>query len=225
MTVAIIYAVLAFVAAYVIGSINFAIIISNIWIKRDIRKFGSGNAGATNVVRSVGVVPGVITFVLDFIKGVAGAYLGYIAFSYLANFVSFPLINAVSGAYLCGTVCQLGHIFPLFFDFKGGKGVATTGGILLILDWKILVVCVLAFGLPFAFSGIISLGSCITAIAMPIAAIVFSLDVGTPNFIFRSVLAILMAIAVLVRHRDNIVRLIKGQEKPIFGKKNEGNNG
>ena len=225
MTVAIIYAVLAFVAAYAIGSINFAIIISNIWIKRDIRKFGSGNAGATNVVRSVGVVPGLLTFLLDFLKGVAGAYLGYIAFSYLANFVTFPLINALSGAYLCGTVCQLGHIFPIFFDFKGGKGVATTGGILLILDWKILVVCVLAFGIPFAFSGIISLGSCITAVAMPVAAIVFSIGAPLPDFIFRVVLALVMAGAVLVRHRDNIVRLAKGQEKPIFKKKNEDKNG
>lgn len=225
MTVAIIFAVLAFVVAYAIGSINFAIIISNIWIKRDIRKFGSGNAGATNVVRSVGVVPGILTFVMDFLKGVAAAYLGFVAFGYLANFVSFPIINAISGAYLCGTVCQLGHIFPLFFDFKGGKGVATTGGILLILDWRILVVCLLAFGIPFAISGIISLGSCITAVAMLISAIVFSIGAPLPDFIFRIVLAAIMVGAVLIRHRDNIIRLSKGEEKPIIKKKNEDKNG
>ena len=225
MTVAIIYAVLAFVAAYAIGSINFAIIISNIWIKRDIRKFGSGNAGATNVVRSVGVVPGILTFLMDFLKGVAAAYIGYLAYGYLANFVSFPIINALSVAYLCGTVCQLGHIFPLFFDFKGGKGIATTGGILLILDWRILVVCLLAFGIPFAFSGIISLGSCITAVAMPVAAIIFSIGAPLPDFIFRMVLAFVMAAAALIRHKENINRLVKGQEKPIFGKKKEDKNG
>lgn len=225
MTVAIIYAVLAFIAAYAIGSINFAIIISNIWIKRDIRKFGSGNAGATNVVRSVGVVPGILTFVMDFIKGAVGAYLGYIAFGYLATFVDFPILSALNGAYLCGTVCQLGHIFPLFFDFKGGKGVATTGGILLILDWKILIVCLLAFGIPFAITGIISLGSCITAVAMLISAIVFSMGAPLTDFIFRVVMAAVMVGAVLIRHRDNIIRLAKGEEKPIIKKKNEDKNG
>ena len=225
MTVAIIYAVLAFIAAYAIGSINFAIIISKLWIKRDIRKFGSGNAGATNVVRSVGVVPGILTFVMDFIKGVAGAYLGFLAFSYLSYFVSFPMVNALNGAYLYGTVCQLGHIFPLFFDFKGGKGVATTGGILLILDWKILVVCLLAFGIPFAITGIISLGSCITAVAMLISAIVFSIGAATPDFIFRILMAAIMVGAVLIRHRDNIIRLAKGEEKPIIKKKKEDKNG
>ena len=221
MTLPIVFAVLAAVAAYAIGSINFAIIISKIWIKRDIRKFGSGNAGATNVVRSVGVVPGILTFVLDFAKGVAAAYIGYVAFGYLSAFASFPLINALNGAYLCGTICQLGHIFPLFFDFKGGKGVATTGGILLVLDWRILVVCLVAFGLPFAFSGIISLGSCITAIAMPITSIIVNIGEPWYDFTLRAVLAIIMAAAVLVRHKENIARLAKGEEKPIFKKKQE----
>lgn len=222
MTIAIIYAVLAVLAAYAIGSINFAIIISNLWIKRDIRKFGSGNAGATNVVRSVGVVPGILTFVLDFAKGVAAAYIGFIAFKYLDVFSNVSIINALNGAYLCGTVCQLGHIFPVFFDFKGGKGIATTGGILLVLDWRILVICLLAFGIPFAISGIISLGSCITAVAMLASAITFAFGAPLPDFIIRSALALVMSAAALIRHKDNIIRLAKGEEKPIFGKKKRG---
>ncbi len=219
MTIAVFYAVGAIIIAYALGSINFAIIISKLWINKDIRSFGSGNAGATNVVRSVGFVPGLMTFLLDAAKGAVAAQLGFLAFGYLDGFCGFIPINATNGAFLCGTLCQLGHIFPLFFDFKGGKGVATTAGILAILDWRILAVCAIAFAIPFVFTRIISLGSVITAVAMPIATIFFNSRALPGDFVIRLLLSLVMAAAVIIRHRENIQRIIKGEEKPIIGKK------
>ena len=111
---------------YLLGSVNFSIIVTNLYIKKDIRNFGSGNAGATNVLRSVGKVPALLTFAGDFAKQVAAILLGKLIFTAMLSqgAVNMDLILRYS-AYLAGISCFLGHIYPVFFHFRGGKGVTT----------------------------------------------------------------------------------------------------
>ena len=115
----------AVVIAYFFGSINFAVIFANAFLKKDVRELGSGNAGTTNVMRTAGFLPGALTFVCDALKGFAACFTGKMLFIH-----AYPdTIPWIYVAYMCGVACMLGHIFPIFFGFKGGKGVATSVGI------------------------------------------------------------------------------------------------
>lgn len=223
MTPCILYAVGAALFGYALGSVNFAIILSWLIAKRDIRKYGSGNAGSTNVVRTVGLGPGLATFVLDFGKGALSAWVGSLAFGYFAETVPTVGISATNGALLCGALCLLGHIFPLFFEFRGGKGVATSAGILLVFSpWALLIAlgCFLLFFLP---TRIISLGSLVAAASVPVLAIFFGDKATTADWFIQIGLGVVIAAAVLIRHRENIRRLLHGEEKPIRPKKKEKN--
>ena len=117
------------VAAYLIGSINFAVIFAKAFMKKDVRELGSGNAGATNVMRNAGFLPGALTFVFDALKGFVACYVGHVVFDYMFTQTGADLAKPIIGAYICGLACMLGHVFPFFFGFKGGKGVATSVGI------------------------------------------------------------------------------------------------
>ena len=120
--------VLAVLISYLLGSVSFAVVFSNAFSHKDVRDFGSGNAGMTNVLRSVGVLPGVLTFVCDFLKGVFAVLIG----RYLIFAVAEPMgiIIPEYTAFFCGMACQLGHIFPVFYGFRGGKSVSTSVAIL-----------------------------------------------------------------------------------------------
>ncbi len=120
-----IFALIAVVAvAYLIGSINFAIIFSSLLMKKDIRELGSGNPGTTNMLRTGGFVPGILTFVGDALKGAVACGLGKAVFAHFSGTVHPAWVAPLVGAYLCGVACMLGHMYPVFFRFKGGKGVA-----------------------------------------------------------------------------------------------------
>ena len=124
------------IVSYLIGSVNFSILLSRAIGGKDIRKSGSGNAGATNMLRTYGKKMGVITLVLDILKGVVCVLIARAAVSAAAGDDLTAVTNA---AYISGVCVVLGHNFPLYFGFKGGKGVATSLGVVLVLDWKMCI--------------------------------------------------------------------------------------
>ena len=183
--------------AYFIGNISPSIILGKI-AGVDIKKEGSGNAGTTNALRVLGKKAAVITLLIDVGKGVIAVLLG----------MHF-------GDYTIGTVCALavfcGHIWPCLYNFKGGKGVATAFGAITAVNWCVglLTLGVVAVGL--AASQRMSVGSILGALAFPVICWIFE-----PGFVY---IGCVMAVIVVVKHRANIVRLIKGEEPKMFGNK------
>lgn len=206
--------------AYILGSINFAVIFTNLFTKKDVRNFGSGNAGMTNVLRVAGPLPGILTFLCDALKGAVACYIGrYVIFEYL--FANFPererLYLPIYGALLCGIFSMLGHVFPLFFQFKGGKAVAVSVGIFAIVDWRCISVALAVFVIILLISRIISISSLIATASMPICIALFPRDTGEKVWV-SVLLTLVMVLIIYLKHIENIKRLLKGQEKPIFGK-------
>ncbi len=194
------------VAAYLIGSINFSILLSRIIGGKDIRKSGSGNAGATNMLRTYGKKMGVITLLLDVLKGIAAILI-------------CRLLNVgAQWEYVCAVAVILGHNFPLYFGFKGGKGVATSLGTVIMLDWKIgIIVGIIAIAIM-AITRYVSLGSIVGGIIFIIAQIISMLIVGEFNLtIFICVL--IMGGLLVARHHANIKRLLSGTESKLGTKK------
>ena len=213
--------VIAALQAYVLGSINFAVIFTNIFIKKDVRNFGSGNAGMTNVLRVAGPVPGILTFICDALKGAVSCFIGrYVIFAYLFN--NYPdraeWYLPIYGALFCGIFCMIGHVFPAFFQLKGGKAVAVSVGIFAIVDWRCISVVLLIFIIVLLISRIISISSLTATIAMPVCVALFPRNTGEKVWV-SVVLTFVMVLIIYLKHIENIKRLIKCEEKPIFGKK------
>ena len=214
-------ALFAIVVAYLIGSINFAVIFSNIFTGKDVRKSGSGNAGTTNVMRTAGVLPGILTFVFDAAKGFAGAFVGKLAFTYLLEGTGSAVFTPIYGAYICYIFVMIGHIYPIFFGFKGGKGIATSVGGFAVCCWPAIVIGLCAFAVSTVISKIVSLSSLIATIFVVVFAIVF---VDTSVTVWPQIVMAFMAGGIVFfTHRTNIVRLIHKEEKKLTigrGKKN-----
>lgn len=210
--------VIAALQAYILGSLNFAVIISKRLSKKDIRSFGSGNAGMTNVMRVFGVLPGILTFVLDALKGFVACYIGkFVIFEYLNNhYPDNPLFFPVYGALFCGLFCMLGHIFPCFFQFKGGKAVAVSVGIFLIAHWQAITIALAAFVITLLITKIISVSSIVGTVVVFVVSVLIPPAEGN-HYVVLAMTFIMCAIVIL-KHKDNIVRLFKGEEKPILGK-------
>ena len=153
----VITAIVTVIAAYLIGSINFAVIFAKAFMKKDVRELGSGNAGTTNVMRNAGFLPGALTFVFDALKGFAACYMGKMIFEYISIQTVSDWASPIFGAYLCGLACMLGHVFPFFFQFKGGKGVATSVGIFAVCCPIAIIIGLVAFALITVFSKYVSL--------------------------------------------------------------------
>ena len=200
--------------AYLLGSINTAVLVTGIVTKgkKDIRQMGSGNAGFTNVLRSVGKVPAIITIVCDALKCIIAVLIG-------------GLINC--GKYVAGIFCILGHSYPVYFHFKGGKGVVTAAALMLTEDWRVFIAIIVTFLIIFLCSKIISLASVLCAIlyapytfAMTfIFDFIIYKDYSLTYVIFSTAAALLIGVFVLVKHKENIKRLLKGEEKKITAKK------
>ncbi len=204
------------ILAYLIGSINFSVIISKKLAGIDIREKGSGNAGTTNILRVVGKRAALITLVCDILKGVVSVLLALIIGLIIKNTDRAFLIQ------IAGIFVVIGHTFPVFFGFKGGKGVATSIGVLLMTNWKIGLIC-LVFGLVVvAVTRMVSLGSIAAAILFP----VLSLFIST-NFIVEAsgikylVYSLILALIVIFNHRENIKRIASGTENKISFKNTE----
>ena len=200
--------ILIAVIAYLLGSLNFSIILSEVVKKKDIRDSGSGNAGATNMLRTYGKKAAVGTMIGDILKVALGII---IAFAILDVPMKYIFSNPADAAEIqrvmlykefAGLFCVLGHIFPLYFKFKGGKGVAACTGMVIIVDWRIALIL-------FVISKWISLGSIVIALLYPVLIFAFY-----KNFILAAV-ALLFTAIVIVAHRENIKRLAKGTENKI----------
>lgn len=189
-------------AAYLIGSVNFSIILSKAMTGKDIRESGSGNAGATNMLRTYGKKMGALTLLLDVLKGVIAVWL-------VRRFS-----NSDTLAYFAGLFVILGHNFPIYFGFKGGKGVATSLGVVLVLDWRVGLIVALAAILIMAFTRYVSLGSiCGGAlfIIIEIAKALITDDIS----IVRLICAVLIGGLLIIRHHENIRRLLSGTENKL----------
>lgn len=197
------------IVAYVIGSINFAVIFSRKFAGFDVREKGSKNAGTTNVLRTVGKKVAAITLLCDILKGVAAILVAQL------SQVMWEGYDITTLKYIAGFMVILGHTFPIFFEFRGGKGVATAIGVLLMLNWKIGLIC-LTFGLLIiAFSKMVSLGSVAAAILFPVLTLFMQ-----EEFKFVVVLfSFLIALLVVFNHRSNIKRIKQGKENKLSFKK------
>lgn len=224
-------AVAAVIAAYLIGSINFAVIFTKHFTKNDIRDFGSGNAGTTNVMRVGGLKPGILTFVCDALKGFAASLLGKYLFSIIIS--SNPSLSwayPVYGAYLCGLVCMLGHVFPIFYQFRGGKGVAVSVGIYAVCCPKAIVLGLVVFALVTLLTKTVSIGSLIATVNVISLSVVFynspigifktELD-SAASLLWQSILSIGMGVTIILKHIPNIKRLFSGEEKKIKIRRNK----
>ena len=156
-----VYIIMAIIA-YLIGSINFSVILSKKMAGFDIREKGSGNAGSTNMLRAVGKKAAALTLVCDILKGVVSIFLAMILGNIIQNVDKELLVQ------IAGIAVVLGHTFPIFFGFKGGKGVATSLGVLILSNWQIGLICLVFALVLMALTRMVSLGSCAAAVLFPV---------------------------------------------------------
>ena len=201
------------IIAYLIGSINFSVIISKKVAGFDVREKGIGNAGSTNMLRSVGKGAAVLTLLCDILKGV------------VAILIAIGIGNLVKDAdkgllvQIAGVAVVLGHTFPIFFGFKGGKGVATSLGILLMTNWQIGLICLVFALVLMVLTQMVSLGSCAAAVLFPVLTLFikehYIVAEGGNYFIY----SVILAVIVLYNHRSNIKRMLNGTENKLSLKK------
>ncbi|MDO5047391.1 MAG: glycerol-3-phosphate 1-O-acyltransferase PlsY [Anaerococcus sp.] len=185
------------IISYLIGSIPMGFILSEVFFKKDVRTMGSGNIGATNIFRNFGKVPGLLTFLLDFAKG------------YLAVFIGSRLLDE-KGKALALLFVVLGHMYSIFLHFKAGKGISTAFGGILFIDKRIALALLVVFIIIFIIFRIVSLSSISAAL---LAGILGFYWYGLSLF---SIILLIVAILVEIRHKDNIKRLLRGEEKKLF---------
>jgi acyl phosphate:glycerol-3-phosphate acyltransferase len=190
------------IGAYLLGSIPTAVWIGKFFYKIDIREYGSGNAGATNTFRVLGKKAGIPVLIIDVLKGFAAVNLAYVS-NYIPH--SYQFINL---QLVLGISSLIGHIFPIFASFRGGKGIATLLGIVLAVHLPAALIAIVIFIVVLLISGYVSLGSMTAAILFPFIVIgIFKETV--PSLIIFS---ILIAIMVLITHQKNIERLLRREE-------------
>jgi len=206
--------VLVFVLAYLLGSIPSAVWIGKKFHNIDVRQHGSGNAGTSNTIRVLGWKTGIPVLLIDLGKGWLAAMLP--VFFHLAVTESALITNL---QILTGITAIIGHIFPLFAGFRGGKGVATVFGVLLALHPLLTISCFGVFLVVLLLTGIVSISSMSAGITFPVLLFVVF---GTPSLVFK-IFSILVAIALLITHRKNIGRLLRGEESKLikWGKKSK----
>jgi glycerol-3-phosphate acyltransferase PlsY len=203
------HCLLAVAVAYLLGSIPTAVWIGRAFHGIDVREHGSGNAGTTNTIRVLGWKTGIPVLVIDMAKGWLAAMLP--VFFKIAPPESAQLTNL---QILTGVIAIFGHIFPLYAGFRGGKGVATVAGAMLAIHPFLTLTCFSVFLIVLLLTGIVSVSSMSMGIAFPI--LLFTLF-HTPSLIFK-IFSVFVAVALIITHRNNIKRLIKGEEKKLFGK-------
>ncbi len=215
---------LCIVIPYLLGSVNFGVIISNKEYNDDIRNYGSGNAGATNMLRTYGVKAAVLTMAGDMLKAVVAVGLGYLIVGVNAqvtdaNGMSYRMVDQF-GAAIAGLFVMLGHMFPIFFKFKGGKGVATSGMVILMISPITCLVCLVVFLIIVIGTRYVSLGSVMGLSLFPIILNAWSHAYDPPRNPTACMISVVMAVIVVFMHRENLKRLWNGTERKIsFGKK------
>lgn len=195
-------AIIDAVIAYLLGSISFSIMLTTFKYHSDVRTQGSGNAGATNVARVFGMKAGLFTLLGDMAKTAAAMGIG-------------AALGGDIGLTVAGIACIIGHCFPIYYHFRGGKGVSVGAMIGLMIDWRVLLLIVGAFAIAVALTRIVSIASMTAAVALPLSALL--LHASVPKLI----LAIFTGVLVIFMHRGNIVRLIHHQEGKFKPKKKD----
>jgi acyl phosphate:glycerol-3-phosphate acyltransferase len=197
---------LIIVLAYLIGSIPTSVWVSKHFFNIDIREYGSGNAGATNTYRILGPKWGTIVMLVDMLKGIAAVKLVFLLPHYMDN--ELLMVNLQIGLGLAAVV---GHIFPLWADFRGGKGVATLFGMVLGIQPNVALCCVGVFLLVLFLTRYVSLSSILASVAFPVFILVIF---NEPEHLYR-IFAIAVALMVLLTHQKNIGRIFKGSENKV----------
>lgn len=197
-----IFLILAVTAGYLLGSLNSSLIVGKFY-GIDIRKHGSGNAGTTNALRILGKKAALLVLAGDLMKGVL---------SYLAGYL---ITGSAAGGMAAGTAAVFGHVWPVFFGFKGGKGVLTSLAVLLMVDWSIALSVLGIFIIIVAITRYVSLGSIIAAALFPLT----SLFLGRDTLV--TVVSAIISILIVIMHRTNITRLLNGTESKLGTKKRE----
>ena len=182
--------------SYLIGSFNFAIIFSKLFKQQDVREYGSKNAGMTNVIRVYGPKAGIPVFLGDFFKAILAIYLCNFLFKDVEQFNFYGLL--ISGFFVV-----LGHLYPLYFNFRGGKGIATSAGFILMQDIKFFIVVVLVFIIALMLFKVIAIASICSAVSYPIATLIFFQNYLV--FIF----SLIISLIVIHAHRSNIKKYIR----------------
>jgi glycerol-3-phosphate acyltransferase PlsY len=197
---------LLIITAYLIGSIPTALLISRKYFGIDIREYGSGNMGATNAFRILGSKFGTIIMVLDVLKGMLAVGLFYLLPFYVSN--EFERTNFMIAL---GLSAVIGHIFPVFADFKGGKGVATILGMILAIQPYVALTCIGVFLIVLFLTRYVSLSSILGAVMLPICV----LWIWNEDELTYRIFALLVAAMVVITHQKNISRIIKGAENRV----------
>lgn len=214
---------LCIVIPYLLGSLNFGVMISQKHYKDDVRTHGSGNAGATNMLRTFGWKAGVLTMAGDMLKAVIAVGLGYLIVGINAqitdvNGVSYRMVDQF-GAAIAGLFVMLGHMFPIFFKFKGGKGVATSGMVILMLSPITAAICLVVFLIVVIGTRYVSLGSVMGLSLFPIVLNAWSHAYDPPRNPTACMISVVMAVLVVFMHRENLKRLANRTESKISFKK------
>ena len=205
------------IVAYLLGSISFSVIISKKMAGFDVREKGSGNAGSTNMLRSVGKKAAAITLICDILKGVISISIAMILGKMIQGANKELLVQ------IAGIAVVIGHTFPIFFQFKGGKGVATSLGVLLMSNWQIGLICLVFALVLMILTRMVSLGSCGAAVLFPVLTLFINenytvLTAGKKGTTYL-VYSIILAAIVLFNHRSNIKRILNGTENRLGSKK------
>lgn len=201
------------IIGYLLGSLNFAIIITKLFAHDDIRKHGSGNAGLTNVLRTLGKGPAALTLLGDFSKGIISVLISRLLFWLLTGSA-----DVVLGDYFAVYGALLGHIFPLYYGFKGGKGILVSFGALMILSPIAALICFGGFLLCVIFTKYVSLGSVVAGVLFPLTIMLMNyINYGKINL--EVLVALPIAILIVYMHRANIKRLLSHTENKISFRK------
>lgn len=205
--------ILAAAAAYLLGSVSFAVVVSKGLYHQDVRRFGSGNAGMTNILRTYGKKAAALTLAGDFLKGIAAVVIGRLIFAAMG-------VTLFDGAYVGGLFAILGHLYPVYFGFRGGKGILTSIGIIAVIN-PLVFVGLLIIGLPLIFlTKIVSVGSLAGAVCYPILTLLVDSFQGGIRWLDFS-FSVVIALLVIWMHRANIKRLLNGTENRFGGKKTD----
>lgn len=209
----IILLVIISILGYLLGSVNGAIVISRLVYKDDVRKYGSKNAGMTNMLRVYGKKAAIYTILVDFTKGMLAVIMARLAFA--------GQTLAFDPAYISAIFTIIGHIFPIYFKFKGGKGILAALGVITVLNPLVMLFMLLTF-IPLCFvTKIVSLSSILGAFFYPILTCLLKLYMGEP-YLIDTILASVIAVMIIFMHRENIKRLLNGTERK-FGEKKQDN--
>lgn len=227
--------VLGSAIAYLLGSVNFAIVVTRCMKKGDIRQYGSGNAGATNVLRSQGKGAAALTTLGDLAKSMLAVWIG----GWLITHINPDLILSSTvgsgtyeeehlrliGEYIAGLFCILGHLYPLYFGFRGGKGVLATLGMMLILDWRVALISLGVFIIALIIGRMVSLGSILAGVTMVICTFLFRALVDHyPTWVVAlcTIMALIIVVLLIFKHVPNIKRILNGTESKIGSRHKDG---